>query len=226
MSLLPVHAPRAPLSIAKTDVTSSTSNESTYTFSSRAIGLADDDRHVIVAVSLRDDSDNGRVTNVSVGGVAATEAVGAEVGISSVHIHASIWIAKVPTGTTATVVVECFTTSTDCAITLYRVTGIASATASDTDDATVSSGGGSLPAMELDIPNGGGVAVGCGCDNDSSESATWTGLTEDDDFDVDNSRHTAASQLLTSAQTGRAIELQFGSSTDYRSAVCAVWAQA
>lgn len=220
----PIHyiSPRAPLSIAKTDVTSSTSNLISYPFNGRAIGLPDPDRYVAVAISLRDDSNNGRVTGVTIAGIPASEVVGIEHGGSSLHIHSSIWIAAVSAGTTADIVVNCFTTSTDCAITVYRITGIGSATASDTDTA-VAAGGVALPAMALDIPVGGGVAIGCANDDDSSTAATWSGLTENDDFDVDNIRHTAASELLTAAQTARPIQVSFGTS-NLRSAVCAVWA--
>jgi hypothetical protein len=219
----PIFSPRAELSLEKTDVTFSTANDPEYTFSNRAIGLADPDRYIAVAVSLRDDSANGQITALTIGGISASKAIGNQQSASSLSIHSSIWIAAVPTGTTATIVATCSSTSTDCAITVYRLTGIAGTAPSDTDS-SIAEGTDPLAAMDLDIPTGGGIAIGCGAQNFGA-GASWSGLVEDDDALNGSLLHTAASELLTAAETARAIEVTLVQDS-HRSAVCAVWASA
>jgi len=86
----------------------------TATFTTQPIGAAGSSRRVLVGVTLYDTS--GTFPNaVSIGGVAATK-------LNSVGA-ASIWMAAVPTGTTATVIVTSTQTIDACAIKVFRLVG-------------------------------------------------------------------------------------------------------
>ncbi len=73
-----------------------------YTFSSQNIGKASANRQIIVCTATRSVV-SGVVSAVSVGGVSATELVTANFSVG--QTYSSIWMATVPSGTTADVVV-------------------------------------------------------------------------------------------------------------------------
>lgn len=85
--------------ITYTDQTQNSSAQVTYTFSTRAIGSAAVNRYVICSVETS--GTGAAISSVTIGGVGATQIVNALNSSGRV----SIWIAAVPTGTTATVVV-------------------------------------------------------------------------------------------------------------------------
>lgn len=93
----------------------STTNGTSYSFSSKSIGAANSNRRVIVGVALPDGDDT--TTAVTVGGVSATE-LGQ---INGVVTGASLWIAAVPTGTTATIAVTVGSTTTSIKIGWWTV---------------------------------------------------------------------------------------------------------
>lgn len=216
----PIYTPLGPAARTKTDSGNITSNDAVYTFTDEAIGTAEPDRYVAVAVTMEDDGVSASATAVTIQGIAATEVVGISHAALSESTYAGIWIAKVPTGTTATIVVNGNTTMTGCAISLYRLTGIASPTATDTD---TDSGTKSLFSMDLDVQSR-GVAIGVAKSRDQATAATWSGLTEDDDFQSDNTRHTAASGVFAANAAASAITVTMGS--ERGCSACAHWATA
>lgn len=216
----PIYSPLGPAVATETDSVSSASNDFTYTFTDRAVGAADPDRYVVAAVTMEDDGVSASATAVTIGGVTADEVVGITHAASSESTYAGLWIAKVPTGTTATIEVTGNTTMTGCAVTVYRVTGIRGPTATDTD---TDSGTKTTFSMDLDVQSR-GVAIGTAKNRDQGSAASWTGLTEDDDFQSDNTRHTAASSVFSANQTARTIEVVMG--FERGCSACAHWASA
>jgi hypothetical protein len=88
-------------------------NTSPYTFSSVAIGAADSNRKVFAQILVG--SSSPTVTSVTIGGVTAPLIV-ARAGTFWTGIYA----AKVPTGTTATIVVTATGTVSECICSVYR----------------------------------------------------------------------------------------------------------
>lgn len=80
----------------QTSTDSTGSGGTSVTFTAQAIGVAQSDRRVIVTVA----SGAGTITGVTVGGIAASAAATLTTG----GIVSSIWMALVPTGTTADIV--------------------------------------------------------------------------------------------------------------------------
>jgi hypothetical protein len=146
------------------------------TWTSQDIGTAAADRHVVVGVPLRA-AGNITISSVTVGGISATQlkTIDGEVGANTTSVD--LWIAAVPTGTTASIVVTFSGAPARHGIAVWAVygsTGTASASVSSLSNGSSTS---------LTVPAG-GVAIGLAMSNVTGGTATSTatGLTED--FDV------------------------------------------
>jgi len=164
-------------------------NRSEYTFTSCGIGAATYDRRVIVAVAL---GGGAPVTDVVIGGVTATLlADSIDEGISGV----SIWIAHVPTGTTATVVCTCTGGSSRLGIGVWSATGLKSNTPHDTNASD------SVRSADMPVNTTvGGFALGVSSYRNNSFPATnWTNLTEVYDGWIENggTSHSGAQETET-----------------------------
>lgn len=93
-------AGRAPPTVSYRTVANQGSGASTYNFNSQDIGTATPDRAVIVAIGNGFGSHT--VTSVTIGGVSASQIV----TLTGGTVTACLWIARVPTGTTATITVN------------------------------------------------------------------------------------------------------------------------
>ena len=109
----------------------SPSDLTTYTFSSQAIGTASSNRRVIIGTvgfaGIR------TVSSLTVGGISASLVKRQQQG----SVTAEIWIATVPTGTTADVVVTWSGGQTRCAIAVWSATGLENNTPVDTDGTNI-----------------------------------------------------------------------------------------
>lgn len=158
--------------IAFADSASDGSDTSTYTFSSRAIGAAAADRIVVVAAAVRDDSAGGaNISSLTIGGVTATRVV----TVTQNFLDVGIWALRVPSGTTADIVLNIATANGDRAtIGVWAITGAIGwrpyETGSDTGDD---------PSDTLALIAG-SVAVGFVFDaNSGATPVTVGGLTQD-----------------------------------------------
>lgn len=160
---------------ATTQQTSATN----YTFAGQAIGSATPSRYVIVAAHLYSNSAR-TISSVTVGGISATQVVTQSV-VNFFSYRASIYIAAVPTGTTADVVVNTSGVCEQMTISVWAAYDLNSATAVDSDSAT-SSGSSTfnIPAMTTSAD---GVALAsCVYNRNGSGSAfAWTNATERSD---------------------------------------------
>lgn len=201
---------------------SSTSDLTTYTFSSQNLGTAAAGRYIIVAIEARKSGVDTTllVSSVTVGGVSATIAMQRLVSSTNTNI-AALAIAAVPSGTNGNVDVTFSSGMLRCGIQLYRAVDINSSTP---HHAVTHFNGSTDPTASLNIPAG-GFAIGCAT-SAASTAATWTGLTEDHDSVVESFLTvSSASQQFASAETGRSITCDFGTNTD-NVAVFASWAPA
>lgn len=181
--------------------TQSATDASSYSFASQAIGTAAADRYVIVGIGITSGVAGPRtVSTCTVGGISASRILRVENATGD--ITAELWMALVPTGTTATVA---FTTDDTCArvgISVWSKTGGASpGTAFDTGSST------SEPAsISMDIPARGAV-VGFAQLN-SPGITTWSNITSRYvTVEEAASYHSGADLEYAAAQTGLAIGL-------------------
>lgn len=186
------------------------SSSAEFTFSSINIGAADDFRTVVVCVGgFRASAILGDITSVTIGGVSAVYLL---TPFNGGAMLASIWAAVVPTGTTATIVVN-HGNATTCGISVYRVVTQtsniptvpasvlqffnASGTVGDNRNTptTTSPTTGSINAEN----NSAVIALSYGI---NTINPTWTGLTQDTEIDTrSNEWFSTASEFYTSAQT-------------------------
>lgn len=160
---------------------------STYTFASSAIGTAAANRWVIVGVLGSKSAPIGTITSLTVGGITATELVTNTEAVGSSDIRVSLYIANVPTGTTADIVVTWSSANLACAVGWWTVnmnSGAAHFTGggSSLASATVSIAGVDVPANSF--------AIGC------------AGRTDDDAATIDQSfverfESTSTTRILT-----------------------------
>jgi hypothetical protein len=128
--------------INRGSLTTSTSDLSTYTFSSQAIGTASTTRRVVVAVHCgRDTGASPSLSSATIGGVSATIHATQSGSGGGFYGYAAIISATVPTGTTADVVLNLSATSYWAGITVIAIDGLNSTTPTATaTDNTLSSG--------------------------------------------------------------------------------------
>jgi len=173
--------------IALTDNEVDATNQTIYTFSAKSIGAASVNRRIIVCVIMADGDAGSTVDTVTVGGISATAIVQADGGSGNTR-RSEIWLATVPTGTTADIVVTNNEAVLGVNIAVYRAIGCA-ATATDTQtDITATA---NAVSATLNIPVD-GVSVGnvVWGSTGATRTTTWTNMTED----VDQSSGGALSQ--------------------------------
>lgn len=128
------------------------SDTDVYTFANQALGAADADRQIIVCAHGRSSSETISITEITIGGVAATLVQ----NITNASATSAMCIANVPTGTTGDVVVTFADTMGRCIIEVYRAVGILlPATHSDYHSGTTIN-----PTDTFDVSAGGVVRCG------------------------------------------------------------------
>ena len=156
----------------------STSNLTTYTYSAVAIGTAHFNRHIVVSV-LFDATDDYPPVSVTIGGVSATL-------VKAQSSLIALYIAKVPTGTTADIVVTYATAALRSAIGVWRLDGLASATPHATNGLSfINSGSNTIRTVSLSVPAGGVVIAAAMGDTTAGTSLFWLTTTEDYDTTVE-----------------------------------------
>ena len=174
------------------------SGDASQPFAGTAIGTAAANRHVVLVIGT---GGNITISSATVGGVSAAEIVKAEGG-DNMRTH--IYIAAVPTGTTADVVVTQSGTSNG-GVGVWAMYG-ASATAHDTLTSTSTS---NPVTGTIDIAENGAAIGGIYANRYLLPTYVWTGLTEK----YDQQSHVAvyalsgASDAFSSEETGRTISI-------------------
>lgn len=167
------------------------------TISSIAIGTADAARFVVAAIMFQVSGNTGAspTTGVTIGGVTATK-IGTSARSNNANDHvAEFWIAAVPTGTTADVIVSFTGSLFRMAISCFKVLGYSSVFAN--------SAVGESSAISVSTTINGranGCIIACATNN-GSVTYSWTGLTLRVTATYSNT-YTAASDNFASAQTG------------------------
>lgn len=174
---------------------------STFTFTSVPIGTAAADRHVVMGVGGNDNVALYTIfPAVTVGGITATRAGG---GVhrktDNLWARSDIYIALVPTGTTATIVVTWPNSIDRCGLGVWACTGLSGLTAHQIVTDTLD------PCnVSIDVPAN-GIAVGYMMTS-GGVTTVWTNLTERFDAIVESAdAHSGADGAFATTQTGLAV---------------------
>jgi len=170
------------------------------TFAGTAIGTAAANRHVVLVIGTGGGSLSMPIA-ATVGGVSATQIVRADGG-DSMRTH--IFLAAVPSGTTADVVITQSGVSNG-GVGVFAMYG-ASATAHDTLTSTSTS---NPVAGTIDIAENGAAIGGIYANRFALPTYVWTGLTEKYDQQTGVAVYgiSGASDEFSSAETGRTISI-------------------
>lgn len=181
-----------------------------HSFTGMTIGAAPaggETRHVVAAVGLMHNN-AGTIDSVTIGGVSATLVVGNTSGAFGSGASVALYIAAVPTGTTATVVVT-HTGGTSLGVATFILRNRTVTTATSSSNAQ-------SPSLNLNIA-GGGAAIGVSMVRDGTVS-TWTGLTERFDTDIRSNEWFSAASGGTPG-TPATVSLSRGTSSQRAAAV-------
>ncbi len=179
-------------------------------FTGMTIGAAPtggETRHVVAVIGLMHNS-AGTIDSVTIGGVSATLVVGATSGALSNGASVAIYIAAVPTGTTATVDVT-MTGGTSLGAATFILRNRTTTTATNSSNAQ-------SPSLNLNIAAG-RAAIGVSMVRDGTVS-TWTGLTEHFDTDIRSDEWFSAASGGTPG-TPATVSLSRGTSANLAAAV-------
>lgn len=172
----PIVAPSVSASVVYCDQQSQEPNLSTYTFPNVGIGTASSDRFIICAVIAPSSAATPSLTSVTIGGNPATQlcTIKDAVALSNFALYGL----AVPTGTTATIVVNLSASPNRCGVMTWAAYNLISTTpiATATSNATTLNTSIAVQA--------GGILVGAsGQNGGTAPDWSWTNLTERVDVD-------------------------------------------
>lgn len=202
-----------PASIALTDNATDDTDASTYTFSSRAIGAAHASRVVIVAGVFATTSGTTAVSSVTIGGYTATKLVEADNQNSGVSRLVSIWAARVPVGTTATIVFNLSGTPVRAGLGVWRAINIKDIAANAVAASDTSNG--SPSSVSLTVPSG-SVVVAATFANSTGALATWAGLTIDFEQNLEAANSMAAASAVFQSSRAPTVTVTWDGSVTQR----------
>lgn len=174
-------------------VRTSTSDSTSYSFTSTPIGTASANRLVVLCISTGNNVlEDPLVTGVTVGGIAAERIT----NIPGYWTACETWAVSIPTGTTATVVVTCSTGTLRCAVFSYSLYGLRSTT-----PRAINTFGGENTATGTTpvLAPSGGIVIAHACATQAgTTTATWTNINSDYAQKLENARWKAAASIQVS----------------------------
>jgi hypothetical protein len=174
--------------------TSAISTASSWSPAGLAIGTAAANRYVLVGVSYQTGS-GALFSSVTIGGIAATQ-----LNVITTGIPTAFYMALVPTGTTATVVVTLTANAIRWHIGVWSITGLSTPVPYAAPTVTANP-----PSLTFNAQPGVVIGHATGIHFTTTQSWTWTGLTEDFDLICSSApnydQFTGAKATLTSSQS-------------------------
>lgn len=166
-----------PVDLSFQGYTLQNSAASSYTFNSVAVGAADSTRRIVVGVVGRDSGTTADISSVTVNGSAAAlvtdGTTSAKLRSTGANINiVALYVADVPTGTTATVVVNFNKSIARCGIHIYRLLNTSSQQAANVATTTAYNG-----TMNLTVPSS-GATLGVSVQSTASQTSL-SNLTQD-----------------------------------------------
>ena len=203
-----IGASAVPVSFSFIDEVSTTSNQTTYSWTSRSLGTAASDRIIVVEVGAGGGTDYAVISSGSIGGETATTVSGAAIGR---NCFAGLMYASVPTGGTGTISITFSGSKGRCYISWWALYG-ADTTHTDADEKTSETFANSINLTNLTVPSGG--AAFFSFQGTTGAAGTWSGATERTDSSHESSnRHSSADTDIEGTNT---VTFTMGSSSDER----------
>lgn len=196
---------------------------SSYTFSGMPIGTPDGSRLVVAAVGYYDNSGaTTDISSVSIGGVSATRVNGAnQYIVGNYMVGVALWVAAVPAGTTADVIVALTETVANCHVATWSIINASSSAAANSIASSFGATTATLP-LSLNV-DAGSVVIGYALDITNAGTFTWAGLTENFDFATGANTHSGASALPTTSGTPMTITATRTGGSNGAAGVVGVW---
>lgn len=209
--------PVAGTPLVLTSVTSATNDASSYTFSNINIGAPDANRYVVVGFSASTGTASITISSVTIAGVTATLLEKAEYSATLASRDSGIYIAAVPTGTTATIVITFSGTMSRIGLNVYRLVGITSTTPQDTTVVTGAAG----TVYDLSLVGTSAGFIIAQTMVQASTSYTWSGAIEDNDAAIESALTHSSAHEITSSGGTYSITATSGNNTN--NASCSVY---
>jgi hypothetical protein len=187
-------------------VVSSTSDLTTYSFTGVSIGAAAGNRYIILGVTGSSGTTSA-ISTVTVNTVAATLLAQA----SGSTVATGLYIYKISSGTTADISVTFAGSKQRCAVSVWRVTGIDSETPYNTNSNTAAVSTSSL-STTVNTVNGGFIVAAAQRGGTVGGTTTWTGVSENYDFNLESRILTGGSLSQTVQESGRTVSTAFSTS--------------
>ena len=203
----------------------STTDLTTYTFSSQALGAAHSNRKIVVAIIANDTDAGTTISTVTVGGVSAsvvsdgTTTATADAGSGNTRISAQ-YLAAVPTGTTGDIVITFSGAMINCAITVYRLVNARTQAFHVVKDTSITT---NALSVGLNIPGFGAAIGGVLMEGDgTARTASWVGLTEDTDATIESDdSYSTANKSFAMAQSSLTVTVTASGTIDQGALVTA-----
>jgi len=229
--ILPGHFPAGAVAVAvgssvvaitKTDEDDTfTATTTSHTWTGIGIGAAASDRKVVVALSTEPGNDPFSFSTFTIGGVAATLLVQALSSGGGSRNLSCLYIADVPSGTSADIDVQGTANLNGAGITVFRMTGAGTLADSDFDEPA---GSGTTLLSTVTIPANGGAIAAAGARRHHTFS--WSGADEKSDFQVNNSQDltcSTASRVTASELSNHSVNATVSSASGRRTLAIAAW---
>jgi hypothetical protein len=161
-----------------TDQQSNEANATHYDFNTVAVGSAEANRFVVVAVMAVANSNFGNITGVVIGGVTGTllsdGVTTAQIEDASGNSDFAIYGALVPSGTTVDIDVDLSGSPDRCGIMVWKVTKLNSTTPTNVNKINTAS---AALTQSVNVRNGGILIAAAGIES-SATTFTWTNISE------------------------------------------------
>ena len=208
-----------PISVVYVSSNSSSTDATSYTFTSQSIGTASATRIVVVAVYCRATTAGSNISSVTIGGNTMTQQVTkGNSDTSGGQSRVALYTYPLTTGTTATIVVNYSATCARCGIAVYNLFDATS----ETPVVTNTSNGSATLTLSSNTLSG-DVGIAAGNSTTTGPTFAWTGLTENSDFTVETNAMSTASLLFSSNESPRTITATTGGAANDVCGVFAMW---
>lgn len=189
---------------------SSDANSPSYTFAGVSLGVADDDRKIVVCVASRaSGGTTSLASSMTVAGQTATLLAESQHD-DGTTTGTSIYVCDLPTGATGDVVVNYPATQLRCGIAVYRVIGAADAIV----DSSIADGE-LLPSLSATADAKSDGLILASCVAASGASIEWSGANEDhEEYIESHIVFSTASYSPSADETDRSLAATFSGNTD------------
>jgi len=178
--------------------------QTTYTFAGQNIGSASSTRYVVAAVSLISSSAR-TISSVTIGGVTATVVPNGQTETLSFQYTIAFYIAAVPTGSTASIVVTASGVCDAAALSgVWAVYDLNSATPVDSDGDPTGASPFSVPSVTTSA-DGILLAAGMYLRNSGTAAFGWTNATERSDLSSSFSGATVGNSAADASTSGAGV---------------------